>query len=398
MGDRDTNAWAALQEAKESCGEERPILWQHCFQHEMKGSHRILNKNLNLKVDSGNQQSTSPIDPDLPFSCPKCSKGLRSAAGRATHARFCRVEPPPSSSSSGPSWLTKEDIAPKELKAFKKKLLHWVMVRKSNELRRGVAKYKRLNGFSGDNDLELKHRLKRAAGTILPCLKGDHSNCNQYSAVCADSKDPFLHLLPCKRNVSSIPDNVSKTIAESIWSVFRSEKLDYLIRGGTLRTTSRVEAVHRTIRNPAPKGKPMPKNQSAVLKFGATIAATNGRGLANVRHFQSLGLPMSAKFQTDMQCYDHHRHQTARRRKTAKHREQALALRQQKFEAHSVARESKEAEMYRKEGFGNDHSYARQSRLAGELGRCCVVYVYLSLLTTLFLIVSANTYLTHFSL
>ena len=127
------------------------------------------------------------------------------------------------------------------------------MVRKSNELRRGVAKYKKMNGFSGDKDLELKHRLKRAAGTILPCLKGDHSNCNQYSSVCADSKDPFLHLLPRNRNVSSIPDQISQTIAESIWSVFRSEKLDYLIRGGALRTTSCVEAVHRTIRNPAPK-------------------------------------------------------------------------------------------------------------------------------------------------
>ena len=78
----------------------------------------------------------------------------------------------------------------------REKLLHWVMVRKSNELRRGVAKYKKMNGFSGDKDLELKHRLKRAAGTILQCLKGDHSNCNQYSSVCADSKDPFLHLLP----------------------------------------------------------------------------------------------------------------------------------------------------------------------------------------------------------
>lgn len=245
------------------------------------------------------------------------------------------------------------------------------MVRKSNELRRGVAKYKKMNGFSGDKDLELKHRLKRAAGTILPCLKGDHSNCNQYSSVCADSKDPFLHLLPRNRNVSSIPDQISQTIAESIWSVFRSEKLDYLIRGGALRTTSCVEAVHRTIRNPAPKGKPLPKNQTAVLQFGATIAATKGRGLANVRHFQSLGLPMSAKFQTAMNRFDRRRrHQTAQRRKTAKHKQQALALRRQKFEAHGIARESKEADMYRKEGFGNDHSYARQSRLVGELGWC----------------------------
>ena len=252
----------------------------------------------------------------------------------------------------------------------REKLLHWVMVRKSNELRRGVAKYKKMNGFSGDKDLELKHRLKRAAGTILPCLKGDHSNCNQYSSVCADSKDPFLHLLPRNRNVSSIPDQISQTIAESIWSVFRSEKLDYLIRGGALRTTSCVEAVHRTIQNPAPKGKPLPKNQTAVLQFGATIAATKGRGLANVRHFQSLGLPMSAKFQTAMNRFDRRRHQTAQRRKTAKHKQQALALRRQKFEAHGIARESKEADMYRKEGFGNDHSYARQSRLVGELGWC----------------------------
>ena len=307
----------------------------------------------------------SSVDPDLPFSCPKCFKGFKSAAARGTHERFCRVQKGPSSQ-PGPSWVDHQNISSKELKPFKKKMLHWLMVRKNYELKRGVAMWKKMKCYYGKNDNELKHRLKLAAGTILPCLKGDHSLCIRHSFVCTDAKDPLLYLLPHQRNIPSLTDEMQKSISESIWSVFQSEKLNRLILGGTLRTTSTVESVHRTIRTPAPKGKPLPRNQTAVLQFGASIAAANGRGISNLTHFRSLGLPVSAHLSMKMRRLDRLRQQNAKRRKTSSHRERKKAIQREKFESHGKSLETKEATLYKKEAFSDDHNYAQtSSRIAG---------------------------------
>ena len=244
-------------------------------------------------------------------------------------------------------------------------MLHWLLVRKNAELRRGVSAWKKNKCYRGQNDLELKSRLKKAASTIVPCLKGDHSLCNQHSFVCIDSKDPFLSLLPHKQNVSSLTDQMQKTLSESVWSVFQSQKLDRLINQGTLRTTSRVEAVHRTIRAPVPKGKVLRRNQTAVLQMGATIAASNGRGHANLSHFRHLGIPISSQLARRMKAMDGYRRNNAKRRKTIKSRNRATELRRLKFESHGRSLETAEAKMYAKEAF-SDHTYAQTSRLAGE--------------------------------
>ena len=365
--DRDAVTALAVEAAKEECGETRNSDWQYCFLHETKGSHRQLKMSLNLKTAAFSQQpvpNDSRVDPNLPFACPKCGRGVKSNAGRAAHARFCRAEGAVSNE-SGPTWMSTQGISAKELKPFKKKLLHWVMLRKNFELRRGVAKWKGIKGYNGENDAELKHRLKSAATTIVPCLMGNHEKCIQHSAVCVDGRDPLLHLLPHQRNLPLLPDSVKKTISESVWSLFQSDKLNRLVLGGTLRTTSRVEATHRVIRNPAPKGKPMRRNQTAVLQFGATIAAMKGRGVANLAHFRSLGLPISAPLAKKMKELDVRRRGIAKRRKSAAHRERCAASKRVKFESHAKSSDTKEAAMYRKEGF--DHTYAQSSRLAGEL-------------------------------
>ena len=252
------------------------------------------------------------------------------------------------------------------------------MVRKNAELRRGVAFWKKFKLYSGRKDLELKHRLKKAAGTILTCLEGNHSSCIQYSFVCIDSKDPFLFLLPFKRPVSSLTVTIKRTLSESIWSVFQSEKLDRLLVNGTLRTTSVVEATHRTIRTPAPKGKPLRRNQTAVLRAGATVAACRGRGIANLHHFRALGLSVSSTLARKMQRIDDIRKKAAKRRKKTVTKEKALAARRQKLEAHGKSLNSVEATQYRKEAFSQDHSYARVSRLEGEFRGsldCCFCYI-----------------------
>lgn len=303
------------------------------------------------------EQSTNSLDPDKPFQCSRCVKSFKTAAGRGTHGRFCKGELPAATPSSQ-SWLTASGISPKEVKPFRKKLLHWLLVRKNAELKRGVSFWKKLKFFQGPNDLGLKHRLKQAAGTICSCLKGDHTNCKQYSFVCSDSKDPFLYLLPHKRNWPCIPDTIQKIIAESVWSVFQSEKLDRLINRGALRTTSCVESYHRTIRAPCPKGKPMRRNQTSVLKFGATIAAGNAKGRATVDHLRSLGLPVSSVFGQKMARLDGQRARHTQHRKTPAFREKMSAGRRRKYESHAKSLESKEATLYKKEGFA-DHSYAK---------------------------------------
>lgn len=324
---------------------------------------------MNLKgvpAVSGSSVDPTPADPNRPFACTKCSKGFKTCAGRASHNRYCRAQPGAETPKSSSTWLDQNDISPKEVKAFKKKLLHWLLLRKNSELRRGVAAWKNNKCYQGQRDLELKNRLKKAAGTILHCLRGDHSLCIQYSYVCIDSKDPFLSFLPHKRNVSSVPDQILKTLAESIWSLFQSDKLDRLIVRGALRTTSIVEAMHRTIRNPAPKGKPLCRNQTAVLQSGANIAASRGRGLANLRHFRQLRLPISARFAKKMRAMDQARKKKAARRSKIANRERAQQLRRQKMESRGRLIETKEASLYRKEAF-NEHNYSQPpSRLAGE--------------------------------
>ena len=389
VSDQDSASAAAVQEAREECEEERVSDWQYCSQHLLKGSHRLLNKKLDLKAAVASPskepkgEDPSCIDPDRPFQCPRCSKGFKSSAGRATHARFCKsvggsstaasgpssAIPGPSSAVSGPSWSLQNGMMAKEIKPFKQKLLNWLLRRKNNELRRGVAAWKKWHCYKGSRDLELKHRLKMAAGTILPCLKGDHSKCNQYSFVCADSKDPYLYLLPHQRNVPDLPVAIQKVITDSIWTVFQTDKLDRLIKDGSLRTTSRVEAVHRTIRAPAPKGKPMRRNQTACLRFGGAIAAKNGRGKATISHFQSLQLPVSQLLSKKMERSDTHRQRKAQYRQSEKYRQADAIRRRQKFELHGRSLETKEATQYRKEGFvlaDHSYSYSKPSAASGE--------------------------------
>ena len=369
VSDQDSSASLAVQEARVECGESRESQNQICFQHLLKGSHRQLNRNLNVKEFSvaPSEDIGDPIvsNPDLPFRCSKCGKGFKSAAGRGTHVRFCSKlpipeMPPPTTATSS------KGMTAKEAKPFKRKLLHWVMVRKNAELKRGVAMWRKMRGFQSKSNLEMKHRLKKAAGTILPYLKGNHKDC-QYSFVCSDAIDPFRYLLPRKSSVSSLPGPVQKAVVESIWSVFNSEKLDKLIKDCRLRTTSVVEATHRTIRNPVPKGKSLPRNQTSVLQLGASVAALDGKGLATMSHFRALNLPVSSTQAKKFLRVDRDRRQNALCRKTVRYQKLATQGRRAKFESHGRSLETKEASSYRKDGFTDDHSYSRPSTLYGEL-------------------------------
>lgn len=252
--DQDAATAAAIQTAVEDVGESRSANWQYCQIHTLKGSHR--------KFSRDSQSKTfipSVSDPTVEgLGCTGCAKIFRNKAGLATHRRFCKRV---SASSKGPTdsgnaldpLLRMNNISSKEGKAYRKKLGHWLLLRKNRELRNGIRSFKAYRCNPGSNDINLKHRLKRAASSIVGCVQNDHSLCESWSFVCQGGADPYLYLLPNGRPISPMPTSVKSFIQESVNDVFCTSKLDRLIYRGGVQTTSHVEAVHRTIRAAAPK-------------------------------------------------------------------------------------------------------------------------------------------------
>ena len=239
-----------MRESVAEAGETRPANYQYCNLHTQKSSHRRFSRDIMSKSSVSLAASSGPDG----FVCPGCSKVCKSKSGLSTHRRFCK-SPSTSDVPSGPALeplLKMHDIRPQESKAYKKKISHWLLLRKNRELKNGTLAF-RSQQPRPSNDVQLKVNLKRAATCIVGCISGDHSNCLLHSFVCKDGLDPYLYLLPHGRPIHPMPASVKTFIQESISDLFSSAKLDRLIYQGKLETTSRVEAVHRTIRCSAPK-------------------------------------------------------------------------------------------------------------------------------------------------
>jgi len=149
-------------------------------------------------------------------------------------------------------------------------------------------------------------------------------------------------------------------LRESIWEVFSAMKLDALIRNSVIRTTSNVEAVHRTIRNPAPKNKPLFRNETPVLQMGAAIASCRGKGNATLRHFRALNIPISSTVASRMKRLDRGTRRHSEHRKSELYKAKERLRRRRKFLARAAAIASDERNLYRKEAF--DHNYTVASR------------------------------------
>ena len=305
VSDHDSSSFATVEKAKTELGENYDTRWQLCFLHFLKGSTRRLNQKLLSKspVDVVDPASL-PDDPANPFQCSGCKRKFKTSQGRSIHQHSCKSktdgQTTPKTKYSPMDELCKmNDLSPKKTKPYMRKLTHWFMLRKLNELKRGVRSYENNKCYRSKDDLELKSRLRKAAASIVPCLSGDHSSCS-YSFVCRDSCDPFLKALPHQRNIPVIPKSLQVILRESIWDVFSASKLDALIANSKIRTTSHTEAVHRVIGNAAPKNKPLFKNQVSVLKMGAAIAGNRGRGKATLRHFRKMNIPVSQQTVTSL--------------------------------------------------------------------------------------------------
>ena len=357
----------------------------------MKGNQRRLNQKLNSKapVEVVDPVVHTHVDPAKPFQCPRCLRLFKTTQGRAVHMHSCKEKEPSAnafkSKASPMDELAKANgITSKELKAYKKKLVHWIMLRKLGELRNGVNSYRRFRCYQSTENIELKARLRKAAATILPCLTGDHSSCT-FSFVCKDSIDPFLKSLPHHRNVAVLPKSIQVILRESIWEVFSAMKLDALIRNSVIRTTSNVEAVHRTIRNPAPKNKPLFRNETPVLKMGAAIASCRGKGNATLRHFRALKIPISSALVSRMKRFDRATQRLSEYRKSELHKAKERLRRRRKFLTRAASMASEERNLYRKEAF--DHTYAGESSKIVCLGCSCLI-VWVNLLVCLFIYLS----------
>ena len=210
-------------------------------------------------------QAAVPVDGR--FGCVGCSRTFASKAGLGTHRRYCPAKTASSVAGDGPGLeplLKANDINAKEAKAYKKKIAHWLLLRKNRELRNGTRSFRAWKCSLGTNDINLKVRLKRAATSIVGCLQNDHSRC-EASFVCQNGADPYVYLLPHGRPVPSMPPSVRAFVQESVEDLFSSAKLDRLLYRGQLQTTSHVEAIHRTIRQAAPKVLQIPTKDNIKL-------------------------------------------------------------------------------------------------------------------------------------
>ena len=250
--DQDASTAAAIQNAVEMSGETRDTNWQFCQIHTQKSSHR--------KFSRESQSKTSVSAIALPsvdgLACPGCQKLCRNRAGLTTHRRFCKSIPPTSANTPSPHNPFDpllNNFTVKEAKAYKNKVSRWLLMRKNRELGYGVVAFRGFKCNYGANDVYLKTRLKQAASSIIGCIQADHNLCARFSFVCKDGVDPYVYLLPHGRPILPLPPSVRSLIQESVNDIFCTSKLDRLLYRGRLQTTSHVEAVHRTIRQAAPK-------------------------------------------------------------------------------------------------------------------------------------------------
>ena len=250
-GDQDNASAAAVEDARKAVGETRPTNWQYCQFHALKASNRKF-----ARDSSSKPQSNVVCDQDGLFPCPGCSRKFKSKAAVGTHRRYCSSK----DSSSAPSndrslepLVKLNDLNSKEAKVYKRKIAHWLLLRKNRELRNGTRSIKSYKTNPGQNDQNLKQRLKQAASSIVHCLENDHTLCRQFSFVCQNGCDPYAYLLPHGRPIVPLPPSVKGFVADSVNEIFLTSKLDRLIFRSGLGTTSHVESVHRTIRQACPK-------------------------------------------------------------------------------------------------------------------------------------------------
>ena len=142
----------------------------------------------------------------------------------------------------------------------------WLLKRVKLELNLGLAA-KNPHGIALEDDKPVHEALHAAGKTIVPCLTGNHTDCELYSSGCCGADTDFS-VLPSKTALTTVPRQTVAWLKTVVDAVLGSDALKSLVVNGRKATTSLVESVHREIRLPIPKGRMHPKNETALIKSG----------------------------------------------------------------------------------------------------------------------------------
>ncbi|KAK3101557.1 hypothetical protein FSP39_004463 [Pinctada imbricata] len=177
----------------------------------------------------------------------------------------------------------------------------------------------RLNKVTQNRSV-FKRKVQQASKNVIPCLSGDHTNCNKDSAYCRKSKiKHIVRSLPNHEYLVLTPDDEVKLTNEiqKFFNDINSEKIK------NVQTTNKVESIHHRCFTVAPKNTNWPRNFEG-LCHSAVHSDTLNRGTSAVVLAQGLGLTydFDSPFRKLMQSVDDINIYDKKRQKTYQFRKQ----------------------------------------------------------------------------
>ena len=208
-------------------------------------------------------------------SCPACQRVFKSQRGIRIHQRACKGERAEELKIKGlePLFLKWEKrdgkrVSVKEKKQWRDGIRVWLMRRAKQEMNLGLAALNPQNQRL-ENDHHIHDALVLAGKTIVPCLMGDHTNCDAESKGCGgDEAVPEYDSLPSNGPLTSVPEQTVSWLNSIVDAVLGRDALQTCVVNGRKGTTSLVESVHRQIRLPIPKGRMHARNDTNLIKSG----------------------------------------------------------------------------------------------------------------------------------
>ena len=227
----------------------------------------------------------SQPSPPIPLddaTCPGCEKKFKNQRGLNIHAKRCKGEKPAELEIKGlePLFQLWEKSSGKKMdrkqkNKWKDGIRVWLLKRIKLELNVGLAALNPTNSDMED-DSDIRDALRKAGGTIVPCLSGDHRSCGSDSVGCSgDLAPPDYSNLPNQSPLGAIPSQTSAWFNTIVDSILGEKALMVLVVNGKKASSSLVESIHKEIRLPIPKGKVHRKNETNLIKSGLLVNNNN---------------------------------------------------------------------------------------------------------------------------
>ena len=279
--DGDVKLIKAMEAARQSVGESRPLKRKSCSFHlestaKRKCVRESLTKLTPVQIELLNTPQPSSLSLDLaPNICAACKKEFKSSKGLNIHKRSCKGERAEECKIKGlePLFLSWEKKSDMKLTVVNKKkwrdgIRRWLMKRIKLELNLGLHAANP-NNLKIQNDESIHEALALAGKTIVPCLSGNHDLCLVDARGCGgEASPPDYDMLPNKTHIGPIPPQTAVWLGSIVDVILSREALTSLVVNGRKGTTSHVESAHKEIRIPVPKGRVYRKNEAKLIKSG----------------------------------------------------------------------------------------------------------------------------------